>query len=256
MMVSRTSSSTFGRPAFFFGDRFAGVSPSILRTHRRNVEYDTIVMTSLILPPSFLPCLTSVFLSRLLTDMSTPLGLTAGNALEVSESVDVLAGGGPSDVVDLTLALATEMLGAAGIDDVDPAERLRDGSAMDVWRRMIRAQGGDPDAPLATSHESDVVHAEDDGVLMEMDALAVGLAAWRLGAGRSRKEDPVSEGAGVVMHVKPGATVRVGEPLLTLRADDPSLFASAREVLAGALVMASEGTAPVARPLVIERVTR
>jgi thymidine phosphorylase len=191
----------------------------------------------------------------LLTDMSTPLGLTAGNALEVAESVEVLGGGGPSDVVDLTLALAREMLAAAGIDDVDPVDRLQDGSAMDVWRRMIRAQGGDPDAALSTAHESDVVVAEADGVLTQMDALAVGQAAWRLGAGRSRKEDPVSEGAGVVMHVKPGASVRAGEPLLTLHCDHAAPFRGARDALSGALVIAPEGTALVPRPLIIDRVT-
>ncbi|MGZ4469862.1 MAG: thymidine phosphorylase, partial [Nocardioidaceae bacterium] len=140
----------------------------------------------------------------LLTDMSTPLGLTAGNALEVQESVDVLAGGGPSDVVELTLALAREMLAAAGVTDVDPADRLRDGSAMDAWRRMIAAQGGDPHAVLPMARETHVVTAPASGTLSRLDALAVGVAAWRLGAGRARKEDPVSAGAGVVMHAKPG----------------------------------------------------
>ncbi|MGH3336103.1 MAG: thymidine phosphorylase, partial [Nocardioides sp.] len=89
----------------------------------------------------------------LLTDMSTPLGLTAGNAVEVAESVEVLAGGGPADVVELTLALAREMLAGAGRPDVDPAEKLVDGSAMDVWRSMISAQGGDPDAALPEARE-------------------------------------------------------------------------------------------------------
>ncbi len=144
----------------------------------------------------------------LLTDMSTPLGLTAGNALEVRESVEVLAGGGPPDVVELTVTLAREMLAAAGLDGVDPADRLADGSAMDVWRRMIRAQGGDPDAPLPTARETQVVAAPADGVLARLDAYAVGVAAWRLGAGRARKEDPVQAGAGVEMHAKPGAEVR------------------------------------------------
>ncbi|MGA7688456.1 MAG: thymidine phosphorylase, partial [Jiangellales bacterium] len=144
----------------------------------------------------------------LLTEMSTPLGLTAGNALEVAESVEVLAGGGPPDVVDLTVALAREMLGAAGIDDVNPVDRLADGSAMDVWRRMVSAQGGDPDAALPVARESEAVLAAADGVLVSLDAMAVGVAAWRLGAGRSRKEDPVSPGAGVVMHAKPGAHLR------------------------------------------------
>src|SRR5215218_7769121 len=146
----------------------------------------------------------------LLTDMSTPLGRTAGNALEVAESVEVLAGGGPGDVVELTLALAREMLQAAGVDDVDPADRLRDGSAMDAWRRMIAAQGGDPDAALPTARETHVVTAPRSGVLTGLDAMAVGLAAWRLGAGRARKEDPVQSGAGVEMHAKPGDTVTEG----------------------------------------------
>src|SRR6476469_6982294 len=127
----------------------------------------------------------------LLTDMSTPLGNTAGNAIEVQESVDVLAGGGPADVVELTLALAREMLTGAGVTDVDPADRLRDGSAMDAWKAMIRAQGGDPDAPLPGAAESHVVPAPASGTLTRLDALSVGIAAWRLGAGRSRKEDPV-----------------------------------------------------------------
>jgi thymidine phosphorylase len=190
----------------------------------------------------------------LLTDMSTPLGLTAGNALEVAESVEVLAGGGPPDVVDLTLALAREMLGAVGLTDVDPADRLADGSAMDVWRAMVAAQGGDPDAALPVARESETVLAEADGVLVGLDAMAVGVAAWRLGAGRSRKEDPVSAGAGVVMHAKPGARVRAGEPLLTLRADDPARFAGARAALAGATVIAPVDSRPPTAALVIERV--
>ncbi len=146
----------------------------------------------------------------LLTNMQTPLGLTAGNALEVRESVEVLAGGGPEDVVELTLALAREMLAAAGRTDVDPADALADGWAMDVWRRMIRAQGGDPDAELPVAQETHEVLAPADGVLTQLDALPVGVAAWRLGAGRARKEDPVQAGAGVELHAKPGATVRGG----------------------------------------------
>ena len=185
----------------------------------------------------------------LLTDMATPLGLTAGNALEVGESVEVLAGGGPADVVELTLALAREMLAAAGLDGVDPADGLADGSAMDVWRRMIRAQGGDPDAPLPTARETHVVAAPADGVLVELDAYAVGVAAWRLGAGRARKEDPVQAGAGVELHAKPGAVVRAGEPLFTLHTDEPDRFARAEEVLAGAVTVAPEGARPgPARP--------
>src|SRR5918993_1701636 len=127
----------------------------------------------------------------LLTDMSTPLGRAIGNAVEVEESVEVLAGGGPADVVELTLALAREMLDAAGLPDADPAAALAGGAAMDVWRAMIRSQGGDPDAPLPGARETQTVTAEADGYVESVDAYAIGIAAWRLGAGRARKEDPV-----------------------------------------------------------------
>ena len=190
----------------------------------------------------------------LLTDMSTPLGLTAGNAIEVQESVDVLSGGGPEDVVELTVRLAEEMLSAAGVHDADPAAALRDGRAMDVWRKMIAAQGGDPDAKLPVAKESETVYAPADGVLVELDALSVGVAAWRLGAGRARKEDVVQAGAGVVMHAKPGAVVRAGEPLMTLLTDTPEKFDRAKEALEGAVVIAPEGSRP-ARKLILDRVS-
>ncbi len=190
----------------------------------------------------------------LLTDMSTPLGLTVGNALEVRESVEVLAGGGPADVVELTLALAREMLAAAGRTDVDPADALADGRAMDAWRRMIAAQGGDPDATLPVARESEQVLAPADGVLVGLDALAVGVAAWRLGAGRARKEDAVQFGAGIELHAKPGAVVRAGEPIMTLFTDTPERFERAREALEGAVTVAPEGSRAPERPLVIERV--
>jgi thymidine phosphorylase len=190
----------------------------------------------------------------LLTNMQTPLGLTAGNALEVRESVEVLAGGGPEDVVELTLALAREMVAAAGKDDVDPADVLADGRAMDAWKRMIRAQGGDPDAPLPVAKETHHVLAPADGVLVELDALAVGVAAWRLGAGRARKEDPVQAGAGVELHYKPGATVRGGEPLLTLHTDEPERFDRAIAALEGGYLIAPEGSRPVLDPIVIDRI--
>jgi thymidine phosphorylase len=190
----------------------------------------------------------------LLTDMTTPLGLTAGNALEVRESVEVLSGGGPAVVVELTVTLAREMLAAAGLDRVDPADRLADGAAMDVWRRMVRAQGGDPDAALPTARESTVVPAPADGVLVGLDAYAVGVAAWRLGAGRARKEDPVQAGAGVEMHAKPGALVRGGEPLFTLHTDEPDRFARAQEVLEPAVTIAPEGSRPDLPGLVLDRV--
>ncbi|GAA5000917.1 thymidine phosphorylase [Kitasatospora paranensis] len=190
----------------------------------------------------------------LLTDMSTPLGLTAGNALEVRESIEVLAGGGPADVVELTLALAREMLDAAGVQGKDPADALRDGSAMDHWRRMIAAQGGDVDAPLPVAREQHVVTAPASGVLTGLDAYAVGVCAWRLGAGRARKEDPVQAGAGVEMHAKPGDTVVAGQPLLTLHTDTPERYDYAIEALAGGITVAPEGTAFTPNPIVLDRI--
>jgi thymidine phosphorylase len=188
----------------------------------------------------------------LLTDMSTPLGRTAGNALEVEESIEVLAGGGPPDVVELTLALAREMLAGAGLDDVDPGEALRSGAAMDVWRRMIRAQGGDPDASLPTARERHIVSSPADGVLVRLDARAVGEAAWRLGAGRARKEHPVSAEAGVILHAKPGAAVRAGDPLLELRTNEASRFPRALAAVEGAYTI---GVDVPSRPLIIARVS-
>ncbi|MET9531311.1 MULTISPECIES: thymidine phosphorylase [unclassified Streptomyces] len=190
----------------------------------------------------------------LLTDMATPLGLTAGNALEVRESVEVLAGGGPADVVELTLALAREMLDAAGLRDADPAKALADGSAMDHWRRMIAAQGGDPDAALPVAREQHVVTAPSGGVLTRLDAYDIGVAAWRLGAGRARKEDPVQAGAGVELHAKPGDTVTEGQPLLTLHTDTPEKFAYALESLPSAYDIAPAGTAFTANPIVLDRI--
>ncbi|AYF98303.1 thymidine phosphorylase [Protaetiibacter intestinalis] len=190
----------------------------------------------------------------LLTDMNVPLGLAIGNANEVRESVEVLAGGGPADVVELTVALAREMLALAGQPDADPAAALADGRAMDVWRRMIAAQGGDPDAALPTPRESHTVVAEADGVLAEQDALAFGVAAWRLGAGRARKEDPVVHAAGIDLHAKPGDSVTAGAPLFTLHADDPARFARALESLNGAYAIAPAGTRIPERPLVAARI--
>ncbi|GGV32126.1 thymidine phosphorylase [Actinomadura cremea] len=190
----------------------------------------------------------------LLTAMDRPLGNAVGNALEVAESVEVLAGGGPSDVVELTVALAREMLAAAGITGKDPADALRDGSAMDVWRRMIAAQGGDPDAPLPEAAVTHTIAAPSSGVLTRLDAYGVGVAAWRLGAGRARKEDPVSFGAGVTCHAKPGDAVEAGRPLLTLHADDESRVARALESLDGAYEIVPGG-APDLHPLILDKIT-
>ncbi|MEV5742087.1 thymidine phosphorylase [Microbispora rosea] len=191
----------------------------------------------------------------LLTAMDRPLGLKVGNALEVEESVEVLAGGGPADVVELTVRLAREMLEAAAVPGArDPEEALKDGSAMDAWRRMIVAQGGDPDAPLPVAAESAVVTAPASGTLRTLDALKVGVAAWRLGAGRARKEDPVSAGAGIVLHAKPGEAVRAGAPLMTLYADEAARFDRALQALEGAYEIGEDGGADLL-PLVIDRLT-
>lgn len=189
----------------------------------------------------------------LLTAMDRPLGNAVGNAVEVAESVEVLAGGGPDDVVELTLTLAREMLAAAGLASKDPADALKDGSAMDVWRRMITAQGGDPDAPLPSARETHTVTAPSTGVLTRLDAYGVGVAAWRLGAGRARKEDPVSAAAGVICHAKPGDTVQQGQPLLTLHTDDETRLPRALEALEGAYEITENGV-PSLHPLIIDRI--
>ena len=189
--------------------------------------------------------------TALLTDMSTPLGVAVGNAIEVAESVEVLAGGGPADVVELTLALAREMVALAGLD-VDPADVLASGRAMDSWRAMVAAQGGDPDAPLPTPRFREIVVAQTTGVVSALDALAVGTAAWRLGAGRARREHDVQQAAGILCRAKPGAAVRVGQPLFELHTDTPELFQSALADLADAVTIAPPGTVVQRSPLVME----
>ena len=190
--------------------------------------------------------------TALLTRMDVPLGRAVGNAVEVEEAVATLRGEGPSDLVEVTLALAREMLALAGID-ADPAAALADGKALDRYRRMIRAQGGDPDAPLPRANRTERVTAAESGWLRRLDAFAVGVAAWRLGAGRARKEDPVSAAAGVLCLAKPGERVEAGQPVLELRADDESRFARAREALANGIEIGPEP--PAAAPLVLERIT-
>jgi thymidine phosphorylase len=190
----------------------------------------------------------------LVTAMDVPLGLTAGNALEVRESIEVLAGGGPADVVELTILLAREMIDAAGIVGKDPAVALQDGSAMDHWRRMIAAQGGDPDAKLPVAREQHVITAENSGTMITMDAMKVGVSAWRLGAGRSKQGEKVQAGAGIEMHAKPGDYVKAGAPLLTLHTDEPERFERALEILDGAISIKEGGT--VNRlPLIVERIS-
>lgn len=189
----------------------------------------------------------------LLTDMNRPLGRTVGNALEVAEALEVLAGGGPPDVVELTLRLVEEMLDLAGIDGRDPADTLRDGSAMDRFRRLVEAQGGDLSVPLPLGRHAETVTADRGGTMGDIDAMAVGLAAWRLGAGRTRPGDRVQAGAGVRMHRRPGDPVAAGEPLFTLYTDTPERFDAALAELSGGWTVAA--APPVARPLIIDRIT-
>jgi thymidine phosphorylase len=187
----------------------------------------------------------------LITAMDVPLGLTAGNSLEVQESIEVLAGGGPADVIELTVLLAREMLELAGIKGVDPAENLKNGKAMDHWRRMIKAQNGDLDAKLPVAKEQLVIAADEDGLITRMDAMKVGVAAWRLGAGRAKQGEQLQLGAGIRMHAKPGEQIKKGAPLFTLHTDKPELFVRAKEALIGAVEYNSNYQR---LPLVLERI--
>jgi thymidine phosphorylase len=190
--------------------------------------------------------------SALLTDMSTPLGRKIGNALEVEEAVEVLSGGGPKDVIEITIALATEMLRLAGKADVDVASALNDGRAMDKWNQMITAQSGDPKAELPKAKHEHVITASESGYLNDLDALAVGTASWRLGAGRARKEDPVQFGAGVILHAKRGEQVVKGQPLLTLFTDEEARFERAIDALSAGITI---GENPIEQPeLILHRI--
>jgi thymidine phosphorylase len=189
----------------------------------------------------------------LVTAMDVPLGLTAGNALEVRESIEVLSGGGPADVVELTLILAREMLDAAKVSGKDPEVALKDGSAMDRWREMVKAQGGDPDAPLPTAKEKLVITAEKSGTISSMDALKVGISAWRLGAGRARQGETVQKGAGIEIHAKPGEKITSGSALFTLHSDDSERFERAKQALEGAVRISEKGDVAQRLPLVITK---
>ena len=194
----------------------------------------------------------------LLTDMNRPLGATVGNALEVAESLEVLAGGGPPDVVELTLRMAAEMLETAGIDDRDPAQTLRDGTAMDRFRRLVAAQGGDLSVPLPIGSCTETVTAGRGGTMGDIDAMAVGLATWRLGAGRSRPGEPVQPGAGIRIHRRPGEPVAAGEPLFTLYTDTAERLGAAMAELDGGFSVgdAPPVPSPLSRPLIIDRIAK
>ena len=188
----------------------------------------------------------------LVTAMDVPLGLTAGNALEVRESIEVLQGGGPADVVELTILLAREMLDAAQVKGKDPEKALSDGSAMDHWRRMVAAQGGNPDAPLPTAKHQEVISADKDGVIASMNALQVGISAWRLGAGRERQGEKVQAGAGIEIHAKPGVAIKKGAPLFTLHTDESARFERAKAALTGAVEIGDKVADHL--PLVLEKI--
>jgi thymidine phosphorylase len=191
--------------------------------------------------------------TAVLTDMNRPLGAAVGNALEVAEALEVLAGGGPPDVVELTLGLAREMLEIAGLDERDPAQTLRDGTAMDRFRALIAAQGGDLSVPLPVGKYSETVNATRSGTMGDIDAMAVGLAVWRLGAGRSRPGELVQPGAGIRIHRLPGDPVAAGEPLFTLYTDTPERVEQAMEELDPGFKVTD--APPVQRPLIIDRIT-
>ena len=191
--------------------------------------------------------------SALLTDMSTPLGRKVGNALEVNEAVEVLSGGGSQDLIDITVELAREMLRLSGKTDVDVAAALNDGRAMDKWNEMIKAQHGDPTAKLPVAKNEHTIVAESTGFVNELDALAVGTASWRLGAGRARKEDPVQFGAGIVLHAKRGEKIEKGAPLMTLYTDEPERFDRAVEALSGGIKIESE-LSTTFTPLILDRI--
>lgn len=191
----------------------------------------------------------------LVTAMDVPLGLTAGNSLEVRETLEVLAGGGPSDVVELTLILANEMLDAVGIKPkVEPAQALKNGMAMDVWRKMIKAQGGDLDAPLPVARERMEIKAETSGKLLTLDALKIGVSAWRLGAGRQRQGELLNHGAGIEIHAKPGDMVKAGEKILTLHTDEVARFDRAQEALIDSFTIGGQADQIKRLPLVVERI--
>ncbi len=191
----------------------------------------------------------------LVTAMDVPLGLTAGNALEIRETLEVLAGGGPSDVVELTLLLANEMLDAAGIKPkVTPEEALKNGMAMDVWRKMISAQGGDNQAPLPVAKEKMEIKANASGKLLTLDAMKVGVAAWRLGAGRQKQGETLQLGSGIEIHAKPGDLVVKDQTILTLHTDEPDRFNRAIEALTGGYQIGGKDDEVKRLPLVIERI--
>lgn len=190
----------------------------------------------------------------LLTDMNIPLGYTIGNAIEVQESLDILAGGGPEDVKELTIALATEMLTLAGITDIDVAENLNNGKAMDAWNATIRAQSGNPTAPLPTAPINETIYATTSGTLIEQQALPYGIGAWQLGAGRNRKEDPVDHAAGITLHKKPGDTVTAGDPLYTLHTSDADRLERVQNIIKDAYRISDTETYTPRTTLIADRI--
>ena len=197
--------------------------------------------------------------SALLTDMSSPIGLTIGNGIETNEALEVLHGGGPEDLREITFALGAEMLRAAGVEK-SKARALRrlqravsDGAALDIMRRIVESQGGDgrvvdePDRLTLSRYRATVV-APGDGHVTELDPLELGYASMGLGAGRTRAQDDVDPGAGIRLHVQLGDQVRAGDELATLYSSKRSLIGPAERRVAAAIRLGTR------RPPVRERV--
>src|SRR5512144_878747 len=201
--------------------------------------------------------------SALLTAMDQPLGRAVGNALEVVETIELLRGGGPPDLREVTVELTAEMLVLGGAAPDAPAARARvaaaiaDGRGLAKLEQIVLAQGGDPAAirdpgRLPRAPRTYEVPASVAGVVAAIDAEAVGLAAVALGAGRARVEDRVDPAVGIVVHRRLGERVERGEPLCTVHEGERS---EARERVTARLAAAWRigGTAPAAAPLVLER---
>ncbi|MGH7609529.1 MAG: thymidine phosphorylase [Candidatus Dormibacteria bacterium] len=189
--------------------------------------------------------------SAWLTAMDAPLGRAVGNGPELEESLQLLRGDGPPDLRELVLAEAQEMLRLAGVA-ADPESALRQGRAAEVFARMVAAQGGDLEQERPRGQVLAEVRSPAAGFLWRLDALAVGTACWRLGAGRARQQDQVSPTAGIICLAKPGDRLERGQPVLQILGEEPERLAAAQEALSGAIEVRS--TAPPPRPLILERI--
>ena len=158
----------------------------------------------------------------LVTAMDNPLGNSVGNALEVKEALDALAGEGDEELLDVSLQVAREMCRLAGVS-TDPEQVLRSGAGRQKFESMLTAQGGRLDKGLPVAAAQQPVRAPADGYVESVDALAVGYASLELGAGRVRKDDRVDPAAGLVIEAQVGARVRAGDPLVVVHARSDQL---------------------------------